>query len=155
MDLVWGRRADSTTARAARELTERLLAAAMRGDSVTVRAMVPGRPRLPTLLGQWREQLTGRYGAFRRVEVLGTRTSPEEQPMDVRLHFANGSADVALAWVNGELALVGRVPSQRAAAFVPLADGTFGSYDFTSGATRTIRFDRGDLVIGDARASRR
>ena len=83
------------------------------------------------------------FGAFRRVEVLGTAPGQEEDSLTVaRLEFERGSELLQFIWTPRMLMGIRLVMTPLQKTFLPRSLAEFVSFDLASGASVALRFAR-------------
>ncbi len=91
----------------------------------------------------WRA-FADRFGAFRRVDALGTAVlSAQAARSYLRLQFKRGAALMMLGWDNDGVAMIDdNVRLPMATAFLPISDTAFVHFDPFTGRSINIAFER-------------
>ena len=150
--LASGTRGDLGRAEALNRRTAALLESSAKGEYAALHQAFGKRMPLERLAQmeaeRWQER-KARFGALRRVEVLGTAPGQEEDSLTVaRLEFERGSELLQFIWAPRELLGIRLVMTPPEKVFLPRSPAEFVSFDLASGASVALRFDRSpDRVV--------
>ncbi len=94
-------------------------------------------------MDEWQQE----YGALTGHEILGTAMRAGRDVTAVRFLFERGYTDRAYVWdseAQERLRGYSRRGLDAQLRFFPVADGAFASWDRMTGASRPLRFERGE-----------
>jgi CubicO group peptidase (beta-lactamase class C family) len=130
-----------------------MLEAAARGDYTPLQQAFGEDMTLERARGMHEEFMSNvrtRLGEQQAVEHLGTSMGGGLMQSIVRLRFERGVQLLRMAWQGERLAGIQPMQEPPPARFVPVAPGTWASYDFNTGASTRLHFADGELTIETA-----